>query len=434
MAFGSLLTGVSALQADQQMLDVIGNNLANSNTPGFKEQRPRFADLFYQTLVPPTPSTAVAGGTDPIQLGYGARMSSIDTIQSQGTLQPTGRDYDVGIQGDGFFQLSDGTRTFYSRAGSFDVDSSGFLRDPADGFNVLRFGSVGEPSATSQGFQIPGDDRIRIPLGAGSPGQPTANITLSGNLSADAAVGTTVPSAIQVYDDQGSAHTLSLTFTKTAANTWDLSASIPAADGTLGPVASGGTASNTADLGTVTFDNNGAPVGSSAGPVTLTMTANFTGITATQTIKLSVGTAGAFDGLTQFGGSPSAAAVSQDGFGSGTLTTVNIGKDGVINGVFSNGKVVPLAQLAVASFTNPSGLQREGNNLFSVTSQSGQPLIGAGLTAGRGSVQQGVVEQSNVDVATEFTQLIIAQRGFEVNAKTITVSDQVLQALSNIIQ
>jgi flagellar hook protein FlgE len=436
MAFGSLFTGVTALQANQQMLDVIGNNLANSNTPAFKEQNVTFADLFYQTLQPPTPSTQAAGGTNPIQSGFGAKMSSISTVNTQGTLQPTGNSLDMGIDGNGYFQESDGNNTYYTRAGSFAVDSSGFLRDPATGFNVMRFGNVGEPATTSAGFQVPGDDRIKVPFGAGTPGQVTTTVGAVGNLNASAAVGDTVPTAIQIYDQQGNAHTLSLTFTNTAVNTWSVSATVPQADvapvtTTTNGVTTTTPGTNTFTLGPITFGADGSP--SSLGTTSLSVT--FAGTQVAQTVNTTFASkTGAFDGVTQFGGTSSAAITSQDGFASGTLTSVNVGKDGTISGVFSNGKVTPLATLAIASFANQSGLQREGNNLMSVTSQSGEALVGAGESAGRGAVQQGVLEQSNVDVATEFTQLIVAQRSYEMNAKTITVSDQVLQTLTNIIQ
>jgi flagellar hook protein FlgE len=151
-------------------------------------------------------------------------------------------------------------------------------------------------------------------------------------------------------------------------------------------------------------------------------------------VTFNLGQVAGFTGLTEFGGTSTAAATDQNGFASGALQSVSIDKAGVIKGVFTNGKVTPLAQLAIASFANYNGLARQGNNLFTATGQSGQAVIGAGETAGRGSMQQGVLEQSNVDVAAEFTQLIIAQRGYEVNARTVTVSDQVLQDLTNIIR
>jgi flagellar hook protein FlgE len=559
-AFGSLLAGVTGLNVNQQMLDIIGNDLANSNTTAYKSQAISFDDLFYQTLQPATPSTQNAGGTDPIQVGAGVKMASIRNIMSQGTLQPTGNDLDVGISGAGFFQLNDGTNSFFTRAGAFSVDSSGYLRDPATGFNVMRFGSVGEPSAAGGGFQVPGDDRIKIPFGAGTAGQvtstvtlqgnlnalavgavPTANVTLSGTLNPTAPPG--APSTIQVYDSNGTAHTLSLTYAYDSANStatddrWHVTASVPTAEGTVtagSPItldfnpttgalttspanasltfdfsksnasnsqvmkigfsglsqASGsstaaatsqdGSAQGTGGsvpaaiqifdskgtghtlsltfaklagtpdswnvlasvpstegsvsgtLGPFTFNSDGSLA--TTGNMSLTFDFSKSGASASQTITFDPGTVKGFNGLTEFGGSSTAAAINQNGFSSGTLSSVSIAKDGTISGVYTNGKVTPLAQLAIATFANAGGLSREGNNLFSETGQSGQALIGSGETAGRGSVQQGVLEQSNVDVAQQFTQLIVAQRGYEVNARTVSVSDQVLQDLTQIIR
>jgi flagellar hook protein FlgE len=557
-AFGSLLAGVTGLNTNQQMLDVIGNDLANSNTTAYKGQSISFDDLFYQTLQPATPSTQNAGGTNPIQVGAGVKMAAIENIMLQGTLQPTGSELDVGLSGAGFFQLGDGTNTFFSRAGSFSVDSTGFLRDPATGFNVMRFGSVGEPSAAGPGFQVPGDNRIQIPFGAGTPGQITAKVTLQGNLSATAVgavptanvtLGGTLnpasppgaPSTLQVFDSNGTAHTLTLTFAYTGLvgtnDTWTATASVPAAEGTVasgnpinlafdhttgvlttvppnktlnfdfskssasssqpltfslsGLSQAGGasTASATGQdgsapgvggsvpaaiqifdskgtghtlsltfvklagtpdswnvlasvpptegsvsgiLGPITFNTDGSP--KTTGNQTLTFNFSKSGASASQTIIFNPGATGGFTGITEFGGASTAAAINQDGFSSGTLTSVSIAKDGVISGVFTNGKVTPLAQLAIATFANAGGLSREGNNLYAETGQSGQALIGAGQTGGRGSVQQGVLEQSNVDVAKEFTQLIVAQRGYEVNARTVSVSDTVLQDLTQIIR
>ncbi len=185
-------------------------------------------------------------------------------------------------------------------------------------------------------------------------------------------------------------------------------------------------------LGPITFNTDGSP--SSFGNTNLTFDFSKSGAAGTQTVSFSLGSTGGFTGLTEFGGTSTAAATNQNGFASGTLQSVSIDKTGIINGVFSNGKVTPLAQLAIAGFANSAGLSRTGNNLYTATGQSGQAVLGAGDSAGRGSVQQGVLEQSNVDVAAEFTQLIVAQRGYEVNARTVTVSDQVLQDLTNIIR
>jgi flagellar hook protein FlgE len=557
-AFGSLLAGVTGLNANQQWLDVIGNDLANSNTTAFKSQSALFDDLFYETLQPAQPSTQVAGGTDPIQVGAGVKMGTIENDMTQGTLLPTGNPLDMGISGGGFFELSDGTNSYFTRAGTFAVDSSGFLRDAVTGFNVMRLGSVGQISPAGGGVQVPGDLRIRIPYGSGTPSQVTSNVTVQGNLDATAigAVPTgnvtlqgtlnptkppAGPSTIQVFDSNGTAHTLSLTWTSTGfkngQDTWSVTASVPPSEGTItngNPIAlafdpatgqlltnpptatltfdfsksngsssqpiafslsglseasgnstaaatgqdgsapgAGGTVpaaiqifdskgtghtlsltfvkiagnpdswnvlasvpptegSVSGTLGPITFNADGSPA--TLGNTSLTFNFSNSGASASQTINFNLGTPKGFTGVTEFGGASTAAAINQDGYPSGTLTSVTVGKDGLISGVYSNGQVTPLAQLALASFANPAGLQREGNNLFTVTGQSGQPLLGVGQTADRGSVQQGVLEQSNVDVAQEFTQLIVAQRGYEVNARTVSVSDQVLQALTNIIQ
>jgi flagellar hook protein FlgE len=565
-AFGSLLAGVTGLNTNQQMLDIIGNNLANSNTTAYKSQSVSFEDLFYQTLQPATPSTQQAGGTDPIQVGFGTKLGTIASDMTQGTLQPTGNELDMGIQGSGYFVENDGTNTFYTRAGSFTVDSSGYLRDPTTGFNIERFGNVGEPSGSGPGFQVPGDNRIQIPYGTGNPGQITSNVTLQGNLDATApgatsgsptanvtlagvldsadATGATVSGSIQVYDSQGKAHTMGVSFVKDAqADTWDVTVSLPPGEGTVnqgspfqmtfdpasgaltssstqaltldfsasgasnsqpvtlslsglseanavstaaatsqdGVAAVAGTTAPTAiqifdskgtghtltltftktaanpsanppvpeswsvsasvpategtvsgTLGPITFNTDGSP--SSFGNTNLTFDFSKSGASGTQTVSFNLGSVGGFTGVTEFGGTSTAAATNQNGFASGTLQSVSIDKTGVIKGVFTNGKVIDLAQLAVASFANNEGLSRQGNNLYTATGQSGQAVLGAGASAGRGTVQQGVLEQSNVDVAAEFTQLIIAQRGYEVNARTVSVSDQVLQALTNIIQ
>jgi flagellar hook protein FlgE len=234
--------------------------------------------------------------------------------------------------------------------------------------------------------------------------------------------GDTTTSAIQVFDTQGTGHTLSLTFQKQSNNVWNLTASIPSTDGSMvNSVISG-----------ITFNDDGSFRGITGQNTALSFQIN--GLTQPQTVSLNFGTANGFNGITQFGGSSSAAATSQDGSSAGFLSSLTIGKEGLITGIFTNGLTLSLAQLAIANFSNPAGLDRRGENYFALSAQSGAPLVGSGDSGGRGAVQQGALETSNVDVAQEFTQLIIAQRGYEVNSKTISVSDQVLQDLTNIIR
>ncbi len=548
----SIFTAVSGLRVSQQELDVVGNNIANLNTPGFKNQRTNFADLLYQTLSPGSGGASSFSGTNPEQLGLGVAVKSIDSNFQQGGLQATGNPFDLAIQGNGFFVLNDSFQNLYTRAGSFAVDGQNFLVDPGTGFRVQRFGTLGEGSPTSPAFQTSGSNDIKIPFGTAVPGQATAAVTFQGNLNANAvgplaevlttgqpfksggqpanantllnalddhsaapyqgtdairlqgtttsgaAVNVTIPvgptttlgnlvaainanfpgstasvnasgnlvitadatgpsslavnisdvagnvgtmawsnhalavttsgkngdtvnTAIQVFDSQGTDHSLSLTFQKVSANNWNLTASIPAADGTIVSGAVQGIAFN--NDGSLRLVTGGAQ-----------MTFQFTGISTPQTISLNFGTPNGFNGLTQFGSPSSAAAVNQDGSAAGFLASVSVGKDGIVTGIFSNGKNLPLAQLAIANFSNPAGLNREGNNDFSQGTQSGVPQLGSGLSGGRGTVLQGSLEQSNVDVAQEFTNLIIAQRSFEANARAVTITDQVLQSLTQIIQ
>lgn len=551
----SLLTGVSGLRAHQQMLDVVGNNLANSNTVGYKAQRIRFGDLISQTLAEATkPASPALSGTNPVQIGLGVKVEAVDVSMQQGNLEATGRDLDLALQGDGYFIARNGSQKLFTRVGAFGVDADNYLVDPASGFRVQRFGTVGEATGTQPGFQAIGSGDVRIPTGGSIPGQGTANVTMQGNLSARAAapqaqtltsvqpflaggvpataatllnvlddnttdyvagdllniqgqtrgntpvsatlavgpattigdllnainanfpgstasldaagnlvvqdtatgvsslsvtltdatgntgattwashaltvtaagqVGETVRTGIQVFDSQGTAHNLTLIFQKQASNTWDLTAQLSSAEGTL----------TDATVTGITFNDDGSfrqVAGTGAGDASLRV--QFTGIAAPQTIALNFGTIGGFNGMTQFGGDSSAAAVNQDGFASGYLTGLSFGQDGIINGNFSNGRSMPLAQLAIASFANPEALDRVGDNYYTQSNQSGDAVIGTAKTGGRGSVQQKVLESSNVDVALEFTRLIIAQRGFQVNARTITASDQILQELANLI-
>ena len=549
----SLLTGVTGMQANQEMLDVVGNNLANMNTVGFKSQSINFSDLIYQTLsAAGGTNTAQASGTDPVQIGLGVGTASISTNQTQGGLESTGRELDVAIQGGGYFVLKGPNgASVYTRAGSFGIDSQGFLVDPSTGYRVQRTGTVGDPSSTATGFQVSGNDDIQIPQDTTIPGRPTDSVTIQGNLDssdtgpvaqtisttspltaggvpADAttplnnldnntsdyvagdllnlsgtdstgtavniavpvddtttvgdllnsintsfpgstasidpsgnivvtnntagasnlnltiansigdtgatnwapstvttpgADGATVNGSIQVYDAQGAAHDLSYTFQKQADGTWNMTTSMDPKDGTL--------TQNT--VTGIAFNNDGSfqQVNGASG---ISVVAQFAGETSSQSIAFNFGSPGGFSGLTQVGGSSSAAATGQTGYAAGSLTDVTIDQDGVINGDFSNGQTLQIAQLGIASFANQDALNRIGNNYYSSTTESGPAQISTGEAGGNGEIEQKVLEESNVDVSLEFTRLITAQRGFEINAKTITVSDETLQVLAQIVQ
>jgi flagellar hook protein FlgE len=414
----ALFSAVSGLQIHQTMLDVIGNNIANTNTVGYKSQTVQFQDLLYQNLRTGSVS-ANGGGVNPEQIGFGALVGSINSNFLTGTLEPTGRNLDLAIQGSGFFVVNNGQSDLFTRAGRFDLDQQGFVVDSATGFRLQRTGTVGEGTATTPPFQVSGDNDIHIPLGAGISGQPTGTVTLRGNLSASLGTGETFTTAIQIFDTQGTEHPLSLTFTKTATNTFSLDASV-----------AGGTVTGTPVTG-ITFNANGTL----QSPATASINLSFPpGLPGTQAVTLQLGTAGQADGLAQFGGASTAAAISQDGSAAGTLVSFSVDVTGTFQGVFSNGVNLPLAQLALARFANQGGLNREGQNLFSQTVSSGPALIGTPQSGELGAIQGGALEGSNVNVSTEFTRLIIAQRGFQVNARTVSVSNDLLQELANLIR
>lgn len=417
MALNALYIGASGLKANSSYLDTIGQNLANLNTVGYKSQSSTFRDLVYQTMTGGSGPTATSGGVNPSQAGSGVTIATASSNFTQGSITPTSRSLDAAIQGSGFFVVSDGQTTQYTRAGSFDIDANGYLVDPNTGFRVQRTGPVGEGGGSNPVFQTVGDQDIAVPLGAGAPGVETAKVNYQGNLSSTTAVNGSTSTSIEIYDSQSTARTLTVTFTNTGSNTWKASATI-----------SGGTATLAAD--TITFDQSGLL----QSPASLSVQISGIAGAGTQTISLNLGTIGQASGLSQFGGTTTATAVSQDGSGYGTLTAVSFDQAGNLMGQFSNGRSIALAQLAIASFNNEAGLLRQGNNYYSASPASGNPTIGPSGTGGRGTVQGSSLEGSNVDIAMEFSQLVIAQRGYQINSQTITVSNETLQYLTNVIR
>lgn len=419
MALTALFTGASGLTANSTALDVVGNNLANLNTTGYKTQRTLFRDQVYQIISSGSAGSGAVGGTNAAQLGYGVNVGAVDTLFTQGAVNPTGRPLDAAIQGQGFFVLRSATGEVYSRAGSFGVDANGFLVDPSTGARVQRTGTVGDGSATSPGFQVAGNNDIRVPFGAGASGNQTTSVLLQGNISRDLTVGQTVPNppSIQIFDTQSAARTLATVITKTGTNAYTLTATVDGVPATVTPTP-------------ITFDGNGLLVS----PGTLTV--SFAGVNGAnaQTVTLNIGTPGQATGMTQFGGASTAAAVTQDGTGAGSLTDVSIDNNGNVQGTFTNGRTIPLAQLALATFNNEGGLIRQGSNYFATGPGSGQPLVGPAGSGGRGLVQGSALEGSSVDIAIEFSRLILAQRGFQVNSRTISAANETLQELANIIR
>jgi flagellar hook protein FlgE len=417
----SMFAAISGLQGHQTMLDVIGNNIANVNTVGFKAGRVNFQDILSQTVHGATAPQGGLGSINPAQIGLGMTVAGIDVLQTQGNLQSTGKTTDMAIQGDGFFIESDGSQTTYTRDGAFDIAIDGSLANPASGLKV-------------QGWQADAAGKIditqpitnlTIPIGQRTTALATSNVTLSGNLDAGAAVATTVPTTMTVFDSLGISHSVKVTFTKTAANTWTWAATADATDTgiAINQVAADPTATPPVlpvNNGTLTYTSGGT-FSSSTGSLAFTFP---DGATSTNPkIDLSQ--------MTQFSGT-SQPAGQTDGFTSGTLVTFAVGDAGLLSGVYSNGQTQVLGQIALANFLNSAGLLRAGQNNFSATSASGAANIGAAGTGGRGTVTTGALEMSNVDLATQFTGMITAERGFQANSRVITTSDEMLQELVNL--
>jgi flagellar hook protein FlgE len=415
----ALYSGVSGLNTNSQAMSVIGNNLANTNTLGFKGSRTVFADLLSSTI-------NGSGGTS--QVGRGVGVSKVDQIFTQGTFESTESGLDVAIEGDGFFILKEpGDETsYYSRAGAFRFDDAGYLINP-EGLQVMgkQFDVNGE--------LLPGDaTSIQIQSSGLIQGQVTNELTLTTNLDSsepinaalfDVADPTTYnySSSVQVFDTLGNPHLITTYFKKTAINTWDVHYSyeneaVPPAviSGSLAPP--------------LTFATDGILTGAAAVPpvpTTATIPAiDWANGTTPTAIEVTFAT-------TQFNSDSVVISQNQNGFGAGNLTGVDIDADGIVISSYSNGQQTKVAQLVLGKFVNPGGLALIGNNLYTETSESGSARTGIpGPELGK--VFTNSLEQSNVDVGAEFVRMITAQRGFQANSKIISTVDELLGELINL--
>ena len=572
----ALSAGVTGLQAHQRMLDVAGNNLANVNTTAFKASRITFSELLSETIKKASQPTSTVGGTNPQQMGSGVGVSGITPNMAQGNIVNTGNPLDLAMEGEGYFVLSDGLQSLYTRAGTFGVDADSNLIDPSTGYLVQRIGNVGE----SDGFQIPGVSSIHVPYDVTMEANPTSLIEVQGNLSADATFDTTqtqvLTSDITYTIDSGASTAIGTSI----IDELDQFTGGSGAGGSLGGAESGtitisgyrpdGTALS---AGTLTFDItaggdetlqdlidhlntnvftgvdagvtaslvNGkivltddasgysqsdltlsyAPAGAETHSLTMpgyfeistvggeevknvsittydtlggkhvlsaafvrtdeankwdmvltTITGNIDGIVMDdrrikdiefsgtdgsyiglagtpsddaefvitfqdmnpQTIAISMGTVGKFDGLTQFAGSSTAVAREQDGYASGRLSTVSVDNEGIVIGAFSNGIKKNIATIQIALFQNAAALESVGGGYFIPSANSGEAVATQAMTAGAGTVHGGSLEKSNADVATEFVNMIQAQNGFQANARTIRVANEILRELTSLIR
>jgi flagellar hook protein FlgE len=391
----SLFAGISGLRSHQTMMDVTGNNIANVNTTGYKSSTTVFQDTLSQLLKGAGAPVGGIAGTNPAQVGLGVRVAAITSNFTQGSAQTTGRSTDLMIQGDGFFVVQNGGENLFTRAGAFSFDTDGRLTSP-EGARVQGWSANAGVIDTN----APSGD-IQLPVGAVLPPVATTAATLAGNLPSDAALGTVVRSSIKIYDAAGTPTDMDVTATLGAGGVWALSSSV----GALSPA-------------TLSF--------SGAGATPSVASVSFTATVGGQVVALDTSK------LTGFAGQNTLAAISQNGSAMGTLQAFTMSPDGTLIGVFSNGLKSPLAQVALANFNNPPGLEKVGGSMYRTTVNSGTEQLGTAGSAGRGLLTSGALEMSNVDLAAEFTNLIVAQRGFQANSRVITTSDQILEDLVNL--
>lgn len=428
MVLAAMNSGVSGLQAESDALSVVGDNIANVNTVGFKSQRAVFEDVLGHSIL---------AGTSSGLPGSGVRVGSVQQMFTQGTLQNTGVSTDIALNGDGFFVVKgnvDGINSnFYTRAGEFTIDKNGKLAN-SEGLIV-------------QGYQANGDGTFAASISdvtaptAALPAKATKSMTITANLDATDAIPTAAfdptdpantsnfSTTMSIYDSLGNAHTANVYFAKTADNTYDYHVLVPTND-----ITPGSTGNTEIGTGTLNFTTNGAL---NSVTTTTAITANFAGATAAQPITLNFGTAIAdggtgLDGTTQFGSPANVSSQSQDGYASGDFSGVSVDGQGVVTGLYTNGQKIAMSQLAVAKFRDDEGLGRAGQNLWIDTRESGSAALGTAGSGGRGATTGGALEGSNVDLATEFVNMIQHQRSFSANSKTITTADEMLQELIQI--
>ncbi|MBW4828687.1 MAG: flagellar hook protein FlgE [Clostridiaceae bacterium] len=418
----SMYSGVSGLRTHQTKMDVIGNNIANVNTVGYKKGQMTFQEVFSQTVRGAGAAQGGKGGTNPQQIGLGVDVGSISTNHTEGSSQRTDNPTDVMIDGEGFFVVTDDTNfenRYYTRAGNFTVDGAGNLVT-ADGYKVLgyRANDNGEITETYGPIVINRSETIAA--------TPTKTIELRGNLNPASDKHTT---DTVIKDSLGNSWIVEFEFEKgTEENTWTMSLKgIKSQDGELeitnGELAE--TAITFGEDGKIITDNldlklnipnqNGATFGE-GGSITI----------------FDPNNPDSYKKMTQYANDTDLKPHAIDGNSSGKLTGFAIDPSGIVNGIFSNGENKALGQLMLAKFDNPMGLEKMGSNFFINTRNSGEPQYGVAGTSGFGAAKSGNLEMSNVDLSMEFTEMITTQRGFQANSRIITTSDEMLQELVNL--
>ena len=458
----SLYAGVSGMQNHQTRLDVIGNNVANVNTTGFKRGRVNFQDMISQQMSGAASPTTEVGGVNPKEVGLGVTVAAIDTVFTQGNLQTTGVSTDIAIQGNGFFVMKNGEESFYTRAGAFSLDSEGTLVNPANGMRVQ--GWMADEINGQMVLQTAGStEDLIIPVGSKDPAKATENVNFACNLNKntpeilegaspeDIARGTWSTEQ-KIYDSFGNEHMLNVSFTRVVGNPNQWQATV-VVDPDMAEESQTRVGLNTTDgqenTFLINFDNTGTlqSVTDSAGNLTnpegqIVLQTSFNVIGANpdedgnptrQTLNINLGTIGSQKNtITQSASSSSTKAFYQDGYTMGYLDNFKIDSSGIITGVYSNGTNRTIGQIALATFANQGGLEKAGDNTYVESNNSGMANIGTSGIAGKGSMLAGALEMSNVDLTEQFTDIIVTQRGFQASSKTIQTADTLLDTVMSL--
>lgn len=445
----SMFSGVSGLKNMQMAMDVIGNNMANVNTPGFKRSRVVFQDTLYQAMRGGAAPTDSTGGTNPMGVGMGMSVSSVDQIHTGAAAQASSRLTDMAIDGNGYFIVKTNGETSYTRSGSFSFDKQGnlvtsdggqvqgWLADSegnidasvskATGVNIAAYNLMA-PKATST-MGVTGN------LDSETGGNDTAGTPAFVEASGTPAEGTYETVTKEFYDSLGNKDVLYFRFFKVVttgtpgATHWDCDVSMdPEFGGAISivtPPATGGAGANTLRYTGITFDEKGKI--KTTGTTSMAFTIN-----RTQQGADPVSIAVDLRSLLQYNTDSTVQVETQNGLPTGSLQSLSVGSDGVISGQYDNGQLKSLARVALANFRNPSGLEQVGGNQFVTSTNSGDAMIGAPSSGGMGAILPSSLEMSNVDLSEELTNMIIVERGFTANSRIITTSDEMLQELSNL--
>jgi flagellar hook protein FlgE len=413
MPLTSFYTALTGLNTNSSAINVIGDNLANMNTTAFKSGKANFSELLGGLS-----GTSSTG--NPIVNGLGSTLNGITHLTTQGTITSSGKTTDAAINGNGFFVVATEGGMGFTRAGKFEFDSQGNFIS-SDGFQAMGY-MAANGAINSSGTIVP----IEVRKGQLTPATATTSFSISANLDSQAANSSTYASSVRIYDSLGTAHTVTFEFTKVGTGNYTWTAAIPATD-TGGAI--GGTPVQVGS-GAMAFDNAGQLTAA-----TTDGTLNLTGLAsgaANMTVTFNLRDSGGNGLITNYASASSVSSSTQNGSSASRLKDINIDSSGIIVGIAESGQSIQLAQLALADFPNIEGLQKYKGSTFVSFTSSGEPSVGTAGTGGRGTVVGSALEQSNVDMAAEFVNLIVAQRAYQANAKVITTTDEMYQDSINL--